>query len=148
MTLTDRIRRALTENTAATSPDAEDARLRGRTYAVPFEDVWSTALAFADGGLRGWSLQSADDETGEIVAEARTLVFRFTDDVRIRIGLDADAQTRLDMTSASRVGNADLGTNARRIASFCRKMDHALARRQPRIPLYPAERDPPADTPA
>lgn len=137
MNLGDRVRRAFTENRAETSADAEDPRLRGRTYAVPFEDVWRAAFGLADGGMRGWTLRSADDEAGEITAEAKTPVFRFVDDVWIRIVLDDDAQTRVDMRSASRVGRADLGTNSRRIAAFFRRLDAALDRRPRRDPLYP-----------
>ena len=44
--------RGLTQNRAETSPTAEDRRLRGRTYAIPFETVWSAALALAGPGPR------------------------------------------------------------------------------------------------
>lgn len=131
-----RLVRALTENVAETSPDAEDPRLRGRTYTIPFEDVWRAALSLASGGLRGWHLVSADDREGLIVAEAKTLVFRFVDDVRIRIALDADAQTRVDARSASRAGRVDFGTNARRIARFGRRLDRQLRKLPPRPPLF------------
>jgi hypothetical protein len=128
--------RALTTNVAETSSDTEDPRLRGRTYAVPFEDVWRAALSLVDGGLRGWRVISADDREGVIVAEAKTLVFRFVDDIRLRIVLDPDAQTRVDVRSASRVGRLDFGTNARRIARFCRRLDRQLSRLTPRPPLF------------
>lgn len=90
--------------------------------------MWSEALALAR-GRAGWTVTEADDLAGVIRAEARTLVFRFVDDVEIRIGLDENAQTRVDLISASRVGKSDLGTNARRIASFLRSLDRRLARR-------------------
>lgn len=61
-----------------------------------------------------------------IRAEARSLVLRRTGDVTIRIGLDEDAQTRVDAVSASRGGGADLGTNARRIGRFFRVLDRRL----------------------
>jgi len=131
-----RLVRALTANVAETSADAEDPRLRGRTYAIPFEDVWRTALSLADSGLRGWRVISADDRQGVIVAEAKTLALRFVDDVRIRIVLDPNAQTRVDARSASRVGRLDFGTNARRIARFCRRLDRQLGRLPPRPPLF------------
>lgn len=124
--LVRRLRRALTRNGALTHPDHVDPRLRGRTYAIPFDRVWTAALELADGGLRRWTVIEADDIDGIIRAEARTLVFRFVDDVTIRISLDADAQTRVDLRSESRKGKADLGTNARRIGRFCRKLDRAL----------------------
>jgi hypothetical protein len=114
-------------NRAATQPDHPDPRLRGRTLAVPFDRVWKEALLLA-AKKQGWTVLDADDLKGVIRAEAQTLVFRFTDDVEIRIGLDQDGQTRVDMTSASRVGKSDLGTNARRIANFLRGLDQRLAR--------------------
>jgi len=112
-------------NRAETSPDHPNPRLRGRTLAIPFDRVWKEALLLA-AKKQGWTILEADDLAGVIRAEARTLVFRFTDDVEIRIGLDENGQTRVDMTSASRVGKADLGTNARRIGGFLRGLDRRL----------------------
>ena len=130
---TGRLRQALTDNRAETRPDAEDPRLRGRTYAIPFERVWSAALGLA-AELPRWSVLRADDHSGEIVAEASTLVFRFVGDVTIRIFLDPDAQTRVDMESRSRSGRADLGVSARRIARFLLKLDQRLDAGSAKIP--------------
>lgn len=124
--LLERVRRALTRNVAETRPDERDPRLRGRTYAIPFHEVWNTALRLADGELPRWRIVTADDQEGEIRAEATTRVFRFVDDVTIRMGLDRDGQTRVDLRSASRTGRIDFGTNARRIRRFCRALDTAL----------------------
>ncbi len=118
--------RELAGNAEATRPDHPDPRLRGRRYAIPFDAVWTAALGqIATGGSR-WQLVDADDQTGVIRAEAATRLFRFVDDVEIRVGLDHDAQTRVDLTSRSRVGNSDLGTNARRIRRFLRDLDRRL----------------------
>lgn len=117
---------ALTRNRAVTRPDHADPRLRGRTYAIPFQEVWTAALELADGGLRRWHIISADDQEGLIRAEARSRVFRFVDDVDVVIELDENGQTRVDVSSASRTGWADVGTNARRVARFCRRLDAAL----------------------
>ncbi len=121
----DRIRQALSTNRVDTSPDAEDLRLRGRTYAIPFERVWATALALATEG-RGWTVIRADDQDGLIQAEVRRRLVRVVDDVTIRVALDPDAQTRVDITSASRKDRGDLGTNARRVARFLRLLDRRL----------------------
>lgn len=120
------LKRALTRNRAATAPDHPDPRIRGRRYAIPFQEVWEASVALAGGGLRGWTLVETDDIAGRIRAEARTLLFRFTDDVEIRVRLDRDAQTRVDLVSASRVGKGDLGANARRIRRFLRRLDRKL----------------------
>lgn len=121
----------MTSNRAATRPDHPDPRLHGRTLAVPFDRVWKETLLLA-AKKQGWTVLEADDLEGVIRAEARTLVFRFTDDVEIRVGLDGDGQTRVDMSSTSRKGRSDLGINARRIHNFLRGLDRRLARGQAR----------------
>lgn len=116
---------ALTSNRAFTGAEADDPRLRERAYSVPFAQVWAVALEIAH-QTPGWTVVSSDPVGGEIVAEATTRLWKFTDDVWIRISLDDEGQTRVEMTSASRKGSADLGTNARRIARFLRSLDGRL----------------------
>ncbi|HEY0809412.1 MAG TPA: DUF1499 domain-containing protein [Longimicrobiales bacterium] len=121
-----RLFHALTRNAVATAEDHWDSRLRGRTYAIPFEQVWQASLALANGGLRRWKVISSDDYEGVINAEAKTLFWRFKDDVMIRVYLDENAQTRVDLQSRSRKGAADFGTNARRVHRFLRALDRKL----------------------
>ena len=118
--------RAFTQNTAETHAHHPDPRLRGRTYAIPFESVWTAAVTIANGKIRGWRLVEADDERGVIMAESLTLVFRWVDDVRIHVVLDENAQTRVDLRSASRVGHMDLGRNPRTIRRFLKRLDAQL----------------------
>jgi hypothetical protein len=118
--------RGLTHNRAFTDDEAPTPALRAREYPVPYAAVWQAALSLTQ-EMRGWTLTASDPVTGEIVAEARTRLWQFVDDVWIRISLDEDGQTRVDMTSGSRTGRADLGTNARRIARFLHALDrHVL----------------------
>lgn len=117
--------RGLTHNRAFTEPDARDPRLRGREYPVPFAAVWQAALGIAE-QTRGWTVTARDPRAGEIVAEARTAVLKFVDDVWIRISLDEDGQTCVNVTSASRTGSADLGANTRRIARFLHALDRSV----------------------
>jgi uncharacterized protein (DUF1499 family) len=116
---------ALTSNRAWTSPDSPDPRLRGRAYPVPFARVWEAATEIAR-GWRGWTIVESDPGRGEFAVEARTMLWRFTDDVHVRISLDGDGMTRVDLTSQSRVGRGDLGVNARRIARFLHALDRRL----------------------
>ena len=109
----------------STAPDARDPKLRGRTFAIPFNQVWESAREVV-GGLRRWRLLEEDDYEGVLRAEATTLIRRRIDDITIRIALDEDAQTRVDMTSTRRTGYVSLGRNARRIRRFFRKLDRAL----------------------
>ena len=115
---------------ARTAPDSADARLRGRTYAIPFHNVWETALALANGGLKRWRVLQQDEQDGFIKAEARTLVRKRFSDIEIRIVLDQDAQTRVDMTSESRNGAFDWGANVRYIGRFFTTLDRELARQR------------------
>jgi len=123
----------LTTNHARTDPAATDRRLRGRTYAIPFDRVWNAALALADGGLKRWRVVDADDEEGLIRAVSTTWLFRFPDDVQIVVGLDENGQTRVDLRSRSRKGKGDLGRNPRLIGRFLRELDHRLEARPEQI---------------
>lgn len=124
--LVEALVRGLTRNAAFTSPGAQDPRLRGRTYAIPFEEVWQTSLDLVGGGLKGWKVLEADDEEGIIRGAAHGYLERFTSAITIRITLDADAQTRVDGLSASRVGRADFGVNARRLHRYFTTLDGRL----------------------
>jgi hypothetical protein len=121
------LREALTRNMAFTTPGAADERLQGRTYAVPFDEVWTASLRLVDGGLSGWKLVEADDEEGIIRGLIHGPLRGSESALTLRIGLDADAQTRVDGLSASTVGRADLGANARRLGRFFKALDRALA---------------------
>ncbi|MCI0437350.1 MAG: DUF1499 domain-containing protein [Gemmatimonadetes bacterium] len=121
-----RLYRALTRHVAETSSHADDPRLRGRTYAVPFEEVWQAALTLTRNRLRGWRLRSADDLAGIINAVSKSRLLGSIHDVKIRVSLDKNAQTRIDARSASRTSRADLGANARRLVRFFRALDKML----------------------
>lgn len=64
-----------------------------------------------------------------IEAIATTAVFAFPDDVAIRI-VEAGDLVRIDMRSASRFGQHDLGANARRITSFLERVERAVKERE------------------
>jgi uncharacterized protein (DUF1499 family) len=112
--------------------------MRGRRYAIPFQRVWTEAVEVVIAGAPRWRLLDADDERGVIRAEARTLLFRFVDDVEILVRLDADAQTRVDLSSRSRRGMFDLGVNGRRIRRFLHQLDRAVGA-TPELVLPPEE---------
>ena len=127
------ILQGLSGNHALTDVSATDPRLRGRTYAIPFDGVWKAALKVSNKQMRGWSVLYIDDQTGVIVAEALRLLWKHKDDVRISIGLDENGQTRVDLRSTSRQGKRDWGRNRRRISSFLRLLDRELSARPDQI---------------
>jgi uncharacterized protein (DUF1499 family) len=80
-----------------------------------YEDVFNSVVTLIE--LRGWELVNADSDSGIVEATEKLAWFGFKDDVVIRI--DAiDSETRVDMRSKSRIGQSDLGVNAKRIRSF------------------------------
>lgn len=107
-----------------TTPQASDPRLRGRTYAVPFEDVWQAALKLTAG--RRWTRVDADDTEGVILATVKSLTGA-VHDVMVRVTLDADAQTRVDASAQAHRRYSDLGGSKRRLRRLFRALDRTLA---------------------
>ena len=123
----------LTGKAAETDPHSRDRRPRGRTYAIPFDRVWSAAQAAAAGGCRRWRLISADDDAGVLLAEVRTFLSRRAGDARIEIGLDDNGQTRLDLRVVMRGRRGDLGGAARIVGSFVKHLDASLQARSGQV---------------
>lgn len=112
--------------TQSTNPDHADGALRGRTYAIPFDRVWNAAIGLASGGLSRWTLLDSDDQTGRIEANVRGLMLKMPATIRIRITLDGNAQTRVDVDSTPERSGTDLGAARRRIRRFIASLDQTL----------------------
>lgn len=82
----------------------------------------SPARAYADAltvaRQLGWDIYAQDAERGHIEAVETTALFRFKDDIVIRIRADKKTGSKIDLRSVSRVGSGDLGANAKRIRRF------------------------------
>lgn len=122
----NRFLRGFTQNRAQTDPASKDRRLRGRTYTIPFDRVWTESVHVARERMRGWTVVCEDDQLGVLEVESATLVLRFVDYVQVSVGLDDDGQTRVDVISASRAGRGDFGRNSRTIGRYLRRLDRAL----------------------
>jgi hypothetical protein len=110
---------------AGATSGGPDAGAPDRTYAIPFERVWGAMLALV-AELPRWTVLRADDQVGVIRVEASTRLFRRIDDVTIRIGLDADAQTRVDVEMERRSGKSDPRGDARRTDRLLNRLDQRL----------------------
>lgn len=66
----------------------------------------------------GWEIVAEDPTTGRIEASDTTAIFRFVDDVVIRIKPVPGGGVVVDLRSKSRDGRGDLGANAARIRAF------------------------------
>lgn len=79
------------------------------------EDALLQALQAAD--ELGWEIVSTDPESGVFEARQTTAIFRFVDDIVVRIR-PSDGGSLIDVRSKSRVGRGDVGANAARIRAF------------------------------
>lgn len=69
----------------------------------------------------GWQIIEANAAEGRIEATDTTFWFGFKDDIVVRV-MPADGGSRIDARSVSRVGRSDVGTNARRIRNYLKKV--------------------------
>jgi len=95
-------------------PDIEPLQL-----ALPPDQAFARALEAAR--AERWEIAAADAAKGSIEATATTLWFGFKDDVVVRVRA-ADGGSRIDVRSASRVGESDLGANAKRVRSYLARL--------------------------
>ena len=87
---------------------------------TPAEEVWGDVRAAAE--TMNWNVTWVNADDMLLEAEATSLIFRFVDDVVIRVQNSDDGCVRVDVRSTSRVGQSDLGANAARIAEFLGKL--------------------------
>lgn len=99
---------------ARSYPDIKPLRL-----PVPPAKAFDRALAAAR--EMGWMIVDANTSSFRIEATASTFWFGFKDDIIVRI-VAAPQGSRIDVRSASRVGNGDGGTNAARVRAYLKKV--------------------------
>ena len=87
---------------------------------VPNDQAFALALDAAN--KLGWRIVAAIPPEGRIEATDTTFWFGFTDDIVVRI-TPAGNRSLVDVRSVSRVGISDVGTNARRIRGFLKKLE-------------------------
>jgi uncharacterized protein (DUF1499 family) len=101
-------------------PDLAPARLR----ATP-GDALARARSAAE-RMPAWTVTDVDQNAGTIEAVATSRLFRFQDDIVIRVRPDGDG-SRVDMRSKSRDGKGDLGANAARIRAYLAELSRGPA---------------------
>src|SRR5260370_11129642 len=95
-------------------PDVAPVTL-GLTPAEAFSRALATARRL------GWTIVETDSGAGRIEASDRTRWFGFTDDIVVRLAA-ADAGSRIDVRSSSRIGTGDFGTNAARVRAYLKAL--------------------------
>ena len=107
---------ALNEETIQLQQDAYPDIKTGHSTLISTE-AFSQATAVVN--KMGWEITLSDPDAGLIEAVATTAIMAFKDDIAIRL-TPTEGGTLVDLRSASRVGQSDLGANAGRIREFMR----------------------------
>jgi uncharacterized protein (DUF1499 family) len=93
----------------------------GLPPAEAFKRVDAVAMSM------GWDVVARAPSEGRLEAVDTTRWFGFHDDIVVRIRPDGNGGSLIDVRSKSRVGQSDLGANARRIRTFSEKLKEAAA---------------------
>lgn len=125
--------RELIDTRAADGPE-------GRTYTVPFAEVWDAATADIR-GRRGWEIVHADEERGLLTVVCRSRLRRSSDDLSVWVRLDEYGLTRVDARAGSREGRLSPGANRRRVVELLGALDEALGPGTRVVDRRPGSRD-------
>jgi Protein of unknown function (DUF1499) len=91
--------------------------VRSVRISQPTDQVMAKAARLAK--ERGWTIMANAPLEGHLEATATTALFRFKDDIVLRVRPTQDgAGSIVDMRSVSRVGQSDIGVNAKRVRAF------------------------------
>jgi uncharacterized protein (DUF1499 family) len=120
---------------ALTPPDSDKAALQAKAYPdigpMFLERSAPSVYALVNEaiGRLGWTVvvneTPGESGVGRIEATDSTMIMGFTDDVVVRVKGN-DANTLVDIRSASRYGMHDFGANAERIRAFYGEVNTAL----------------------
>jgi uncharacterized protein (DUF1499 family) len=110
-----------------TTYDAQTAELQRKTYSdigplhldVPPAQAFERALAAANN--LGWDVVASDPPQTCFEATATTFWFGFKNDIAVRI-IPEGSGSRVDVRSLSRIGQSDVGMNARTVRSYLHKL--------------------------
>lgn len=111
---------------AGLTPQARWQAIHAKAYGdlatlhLPLDTAKAMARATALVQNRGWAIAKVDAASGTIEATDTSTFFRFKDDIIIRVRPDVSPAggVIIDMRSISRVGDSDIGVNAKRIRAF------------------------------
>jgi len=109
-------------NDVETGSTPEYPDLQPRAYRFSADRVFSAAEESVE-ALERFSVVSADEEAGIVLATADTRSGRFTDDVNVRVEPNGDGGAVVFIRSSSRIGRGDFGQNARNIEALQLEMD-------------------------
>jgi uncharacterized protein (DUF1499 family) len=100
------------------------ADLRAAKVATPPADAYAKAVAVAR-RTPTWTVTHEDPDALALEAVSSSALFRFQDDVAIRVRPESDGTSRVDVRSKSRDGQGDMGVNAARIRAYVGELEAA-----------------------
>jgi uncharacterized protein (DUF1499 family) len=92
-------------------PDLAPIRLE-----LSLRDAFERAVRAAE--ALGWEVTYTNPPAGTLEATQTSRIFRFVDDIAVRMRVEGEGVTLVDVRSKSRVGRGDMGANAARIRAF------------------------------
>jgi len=111
-------------NAAETGGSPGYPDLQPKTYPMELDRLVDVSRTVAD-RMPGWSRVTGGFGAHEINATVTSALFRFQDDITIRVTLRGQG-AMVWVRSASRIGRWDFGQNARTIRAFLTELDRAL----------------------
>ncbi|MEO2054050.1 MAG: M28 family peptidase [Nitrospira sp.] len=112
----------ITQNRAETQQTHPDPSLRPRMYRTSTTTVFEATIDLIN-KLPRWKWVQQEPSSGLILAERRSRLFQFVDDVRIEITRTPSGETAVHAVSQSRIGKWDFGQNARNIRTLLNALD-------------------------
>jgi len=108
--------RGFTINYAELNSEDSDPLLRPQVFTASVTDV-ADRFANAIQQVAGWQIESREqvDETIRMHLTRRTRIFRFVDDIQVKIEPHEPAAAIVYAHSQSRLGKGDLGQNRRNL---------------------------------
>jgi uncharacterized protein (DUF1499 family) len=103
------------------APQVQQAYPDLMTIRVSSDPARALSLAEETARSLGWEVVAADPAAGTLVANDTSRVFRFVDDVVVRVR-PGDGGSLVDVRSKSRDGRGDMGVNAKRIRAFAERL--------------------------
>jgi uncharacterized protein (DUF1499 family) len=105
--------RWLTRNWADTAESGDPVIVPRRLTLPESEAVARVGEVIAS--LPRWRVEASDPVAGTLRATRRTRLFRFVDDVALRVESDGSGRSVLHARSQSRLGKGDFGQNRRNL---------------------------------
>ena len=119
-----RLQTYLTTNIAETSLHPVFPELTMRVYPYTVDEIH--AMLEKTVKQAGWELLRDDHDYHELHLVVTTPLWKFKDDVLIRIVPVSEGNNAVYIRSSSRTGKGDLGTNTRHILDFYAQLDEVM----------------------